>query len=157
MYIGGFGFILLFIIACAAPAPEVVVEKKPPTPVIKVDKTKTDCITLADLDPAIRSDIEDAFTLYRDDIRFKKYASAKTLWKKAYYAAPGANGTATYHFDDGIKIYDHLFKQERNETLKQSLVDTILSIYDKRLECFPDDGTIKARKAFNSYLSLIHI
>ena len=142
--------LMLFIIACAAPAPEVVVEKKP-EPVIKVDQSKTDCITLADLDPSVRGEVEDAFTLYRDDIRFKKYKSARALWKKAYYSAPGANGTATYHFDDGIKIYDHLFRNETDEEMKQSLVDTIISIYEKRRECFPDDGTSKAHQAFNSY------
>ena len=66
---------------------------------------------------------------------------------------PDPNGSATYHFDDGIKIYDYLFKNESDESAKAGLVDTILSIYDKRIECFPDDGTIIARKAFNSYYS----
>ncbi len=142
---------LSLLISCATPAPQIEAPAPPPTPEIKVVTNNTTCTTLADIDPAIRSDIEDAFTLYRDEIRFKKYPEAKELWQKAYYTAPGANGKATYHFDDGIKIYDYLFENEKDESKKGPLVDTILSIYDKRVSCFADDGTIIARKAFNSY------
>ncbi len=111
----------------------------------------TPCTTLDQLDPEVKSNTEDAFTLYRDEILFKRYDQAVGLWRQAYYTAPGANGKATYHFDDGIKIYDHLFKSTSSEELKQSYVDTIISIYDKRIECFGDDGTLSARKAFNGY------
>jgi tetratricopeptide (TPR) repeat protein len=111
----------------------------------------TPCTTLDQLEPEVRSNTEDAFTLYRDQIRFKNYADALPLWKVAYYNAPGANGQVTYHFDDGIKIYDHFYKNESDEERKAALVDTIMMIYDKRIDCFGDDGTITARKAFNSY------
>lgn len=131
-----------------------VIEEAPPEPiqpVIEVAQDLTPCKTLADLDASIRSDIEDAFTLYRDEIRRKDYEAAKELWQKAYYAAPGSNGKMKVHFDDGIKIYDYLQGLEKDATAKGMLIDTVLSVYDKRLECFEDDGTILARKAFNSY------
>lgn len=145
--------IICLIYSCATTTTTVVEEKPEITPEIQVNRDATTCTTLADLAPGVRSSTEDAFTLYRDEIRFKRYTAARKLWKVAYYNAPGSNGSATYHFDDGIKIYDHLFRKETDEARKAVLVDTILSIYDKRLECFPDDGTIKARKAFNSYYS----
>ncbi len=152
-YIISLVLITYLLVACATQAPIVVEEKAPAAPVIEVVKSNTDCTTLLDIDPAIRSDTEDAFTLYKDEIRYKKYEAALLLWKTAYYTAPGANGKMTSHFDDGVKIYDYLFKKEIDENKKAALVDTILSIYDKRLECFEDDGTIIARKAFNSYYS----
>jgi len=144
--------ILMSLVGCSSTATvtEAPVET-PKAPVIEVAKDKTPCTTLADIDPAIRSATEDAFTLYRDEIRFKNYEAAKGLWKQAYYTAPGSNGKMTVHFDDGIKIYDYLFGLEENQAAKAPLVDTILSVYDKRIECFEDDGTILARKAFNSY------
>lgn len=149
-----FSAMALLMISCGAPVTEVIIPEKEPEAVIEVDQTATTCTTLADLDPAIRSETEDAFTLYRDQIRFKNYPEAKGLWRMAYYRAPGANGKATYHFDDGIKIYHYLFENETDDSKKQGLVDTILSVYDKRVECFgDDDGKMKARKAFNRYYS----
>lgn len=129
-------------------APEVKPTSAPP-----LRERLTECTTLDDLSPSLKSSTEDAFVLYRDQIRFEKYSQAAELWKKAYYTAPGANGRVTYHFDDGIRIYDHFFKNNTDKNLERVLVDTILSIYDKRIECFEDDGTILARKAFNSYYS----
>ena len=145
---------ILILNSCATTAPEVVeVKQEPPALFTQKKEILTDCTTLFDLDPSIQSSTEDAFTLYRDQVRFGSFEEARRLWKIAYYRAPGSDGKATYHFDDGIKIYDHFFRNESDETRKQSLVDTIMSIYDKRMACFQDDGTIKARKAFNSYYS----
>ena len=145
---------LLFIWACSPSTTEVVQAEPKPTPKPMPKKERlTDCITLDDLDPGLKSATEDAFTLYRDQIRFRNFPEAKDLWKQAFYTAPGANGRATYHFDDGIKIYDYLYKNMEDESKKGGLVDTILSIYNKRMSCFEDDGTILARKAFNSYYS----
>ena len=142
---------LVFVFACSPSTTEVVTAPEPQPVVRQPKEILTDCKTLFDLDPEVQSKTEDAFTLYRDNIRFKNYEEAEELWKLAYYTAPGANGRATYHFDDGIKIYDHFFKNESDNAKKAELVNTILSIYDKRMECFEDDGTIEARKAFNSY------
>lgn len=143
------------ILACSPSVTEPIVSQPETKPVPKPPEKErlTDCTTLDDLSPAIRSTTEDAFVLYRDQIRFEKYNEAAQLWKKAYYTAPGANGRVTYHFDDGIRIYDHFFRNNSDKSRESGLVDTLLSIYDKRMECFEDNGTILARKAFNSYYS----
>ena len=113
--------------------------------------SQTPCATLEEIPIEIKESVEDAFTLYRDQMRFGLLKDALPLWRHAYYNAPGSNGNVTYHFDDGIKIFDDLFKKATDTEIKRAYVDTILSIYDKRVECFGDDGTIAARKAFNSY------
>lgn len=145
--------ILLIIISCSTTSTEIVTPVEDPNPIpAKPEKERlTTCITLDDLTPQLRSSTEDAFTLYRDQIKFKKYGKAKQLWKQAFYTAPGANGRVTYHFEDGIKIYNHLFNEATGEVVKAGLVDTVMSIYDKRIECFGDDGTLVGRKAFDSY------
>lgn len=143
-------------LSCSPKTSEELVITKPDSEIPKtktedVDKPLTTCTTLSQLTPAVRSEVEDAFTLYRDQIRFEKFDNALALWKKAYYAAPGANGKVTYHFDDGIKIYNHLFQQTTDTKRKSGIVDTIMAIYSKRIECFADDGTVLAHRAFDSY------
>lgn len=140
--------------SCSPAVTEPIVQEKP-TPVVEQPKleSRTNCTTLDDLDYSLRSNTEDAYVIYRDQIRFKNWERARQIWKQAFYTAPGANGRVTYQYDDGIKIYDHFFKAASDETLRAALVDTILSIYDMRMECFEDDGTILARKAYNSYYS----
>ena len=147
--------LLIFLISCSTSTTEVIIQE-PEVQQPKVQEQRevlTSCTTLYDLDAATRSSTEDAFTLYRDQMMFKNYEEAEKLWKVAYNKAPGSNGKATYHFDDGIKIHHHFFQNETDEDKRAELVSTILSIYDKRMECFDDDGTIQARKAFNSYYS----
>lgn len=145
---------VMMIYSCSPKVIEPVVQE-PTRQVVQqpVLESRTDCVTLNDLEPTLQSTTEDAYVIYRDRIRFEDWDGARAYWKQAYYTAPGANGRVTYHFDDGIKIYDHYFKQATDQGIQEALVDTILSIYDKRLECFEDDGTILARKAYNSYYS----
>ena len=145
---------LMVICSCSPKVTEPVVEA-PPQQVVQQPRLEslTDCITFDDLDRSLRDRTEDAYVIYRDQIRFEKWDRAREIWKQAYYNAPGANGRVKYQYDDGIKIYDHYFKQATDTDVQAALVDTILSIYDKRVECFEDDGTMLARKAFNSYYS----
>ena len=142
---------VMMIYSCSPKVIEPVVQE-PTRQVVQqpVLESRTDCVTLNDLEPTLQSTTEDAYVIYRDRIRFEDWDGARAYWKQAYYTAPGANGRVTYHFDDGIKIYDHYFKQATDQGVQEALVDTILSIYDKRLECFEDAGTILARKAYNS-------
>ncbi|MEL6122594.1 MAG: hypothetical protein AAFR14_02645 [Bacteroidota bacterium] len=138
--------------ACSTQTAEVVAPTTPEvtTPQKQEAPRLTSCITLDDLDPSIRSRTTDAFTLYRDQVKYKNYPKAKDLWREAFYTAPGANGRASYHFDDGVKIYYNLFREATTQD-RQGIVDTVLAIYDKRIECFGDDGKILARKAFDCY------
>ena len=104
-----------------------------------------------ELSGAAKEDAETAYVLYRDYIKSKEYDTALSLWKKAYYAAPAANGRIKYQFDDGIKIYKYMYEQTSDNALKQAYHDTIMAIYDKRAECYPDPGYVEGRKAFDKY------
>ncbi len=145
----GLGFV-----ACSPKIEEVVLVPDPaPKPAPIVEERLTSCTTLDDLSGSLKIKTEDAFTLYRDQFKFEKYEKARDLWKQAFYSAPGANGRVTYHFRDGVQIYTNLF-QYAAEPLKQGMVDTILAIYAKQMECFPDDGTTRASRAFDAFYQL---
>jgi len=98
---------LMVICSCSPKVTEPVVEA-PPKPVKQQPRLEslTDCITFDDLDRSLRDRTEDAYVIYRDQIRFEKWDRAREIWKQAYYNAPGANGRVKYQYDDGIKIYE---------------------------------------------------
>ena len=103
-----FSFIALVLLstACTPKTVEQVTEvEKPKVETPKETLVDNPCTTLNDLSGAAKEEAETAYVLYRDYIKSKEYDTALTLWKKAYYAAPAANGRIKYQFDDGIKIY----------------------------------------------------
>lgn len=142
--------IIIFLFACSTKTTEVVVDKTPTVekPIEVVDNP---CITFSKLSPAERDETETAYVLYRDLVKLKKYNEALDLWKQAFYAAPAGNGKITYQFDDGVAIYKALFSQSKEATEKQAIVDTIMNIYAKRIECYGEADYIKARMAFDYY------
>ncbi len=144
--------IAILSFACTPKTVEKVTEVETPKPAPKEEKiTENPCTTLNDLSGAAKEDAETAYVLYRDYIKSKEYDTALSLWKKAYFAAPAANGRIKYQFDDGIKIYKHLYEQSSDNNLQKSYHDTIMAIYDKRAECYPEPGYVEGRKAFDKY------
>jgi hypothetical protein len=109
------------------------------------------CVTFSDLSSQDRDEIETAYVLYKDLVKEQKYKDAFPLWEKAYYGAPGSNGSVKYQFDDGVAIYSDMFRNETDETKKAIYVDSVMSIYNKRMECFGDEAYIQGRKAFDYY------
>ncbi len=109
------------------------------------------CTMLSDLSPAAQEEAETAYALYRDFLKLKEYDQAFDLWKQAYYPAPAANGRVKYQFDDGIKIYKHFYSQATDPADKKMHFDSIMAVYDKRAECYPEPGYVEGRKAFDMY------
>lgn len=143
-------FVLLVLIACSPKVTEPVVEEKPPV-VERPDEPDNPCTTFKDLTVSQRDEAETAYVLYKDQIKLKNYSDALPLWTTAYEMAPASNGRIKYQFDDGVKIYKELFKQSTVEAERKSYVDKIMSIYDKRVECFGEPYYVSGRKAFDSY------
>jgi hypothetical protein len=109
------------------------------------------CSTFNNLDPMGKDQAETAYVLYKDQVNMKDYEAAYPLWKKAFTLAPAANGRVTYQFDDGIKIFDHFFQKASSEEVKKQYLDSIMSVYDKRIECLGDEAYVAGRKAFDYY------
>ncbi len=125
---------------------EPVADTKP-----KKKRPNTPCTILDDLSPALKDDTETAYVLYKDFIKLKKYNQAMPYWRKAYTRAPAANGRIKYQFEDGIILYRDLYDRAEDPDMKATYLDTIMQIYDKRVECFGDPGYVAGRKAFDYY------
>ena len=152
---------ICLILACSPQITETVKipESQPiPTQVYPSENAKdadNPCTTLEDLEASLQDEVWEAYSLYKDEMRAKNYEGALKLWKKAFDNAPAANGRVTYQFDDGVRIYKYLFEQTEDKDQKREYVDAIFGIYDKRLECYPNDKyTVLGQKAFNSYYDL---
>jgi len=142
------GLALLAFIACTPKATEVV-EEAPPPPQVATVETNTPCKTFASV-TTNRDEIETAYVLYRDAYKAGKYEEAFPIWEKAFNAAPAANGKVKYQFEDGIYMYRVKYDLAP-EGEKEMIVNKIMELYDKKSECFGQDGYNAGRKAFDYY------
>jgi len=142
----------IFIFACTPKVTEPVIQKKEKVvEIIEPEMPNNPCKTLNKLSGYDRELVETAYVLYKDLVKVKKYDEALPYWKKAYFGAPAANGSIKYQFEDGITMYKHFYTQTTDLDLKKSYVDTIMMIYDKRVECYGEPAYIEGRKAFDYY------
>ncbi len=80
--------------------------------------------------------IEDAHVIYRQEVKAKNYEAAFEHWKTAYEAAPTADGRRDFHYQDGIAIYTHFFKNTTDETKKEEYKNKILELYKAMINCY---------------------
>ena len=91
----------------------------------------------------------------RDRLRLEYWDEALPLWQKAFELAPAGDGRVKYQFDDGIKLYKHFFAETEDPGRKQIIADSLMWVYEKRIECYPDDEDyVNARLGFDSYYTL---
>jgi len=141
----------IYLISCS---PKVLIEEPVETkPIVikEVEKDTNPCIMLQDLSGASKEQTENAYVLYRDNLKMKNWDEAFKLWKIAYYGAPAANGSIKYQFEDGIKIYKQFYSVEKDALKKKEYMDSIMAIYDKRIECYGEESYVAGRKAFDYY------
>ena len=84
------------------------------------------------------------YSLYREFYKQKNFEDARVNWRYIFFNNPGARKSP---YVDGVKIYEHFIKAETDADKKKSLVDTLMIIYDKRIECHGEEGKVLARKA----------
>lgn len=170
-------FFLLMLLACSPKIQEQTSMEEtvkddmgsPPPPL-------TPCTTFTQLGDDIREITENAFVLYREALKRENYEEAIKQWKIAYYNAPGSNGVVKSHFSDGVALYSRLLKMiskskedsvdedsgKQADTTRgiildekqKAYLDTIMQIFDKRVECFGEDAAFYAQKGFDLYYNL---
>jgi len=82
-------------------------------------------------------------SLYREFIKQNNFKDALPHWRYVFFNAPGARQTTHV---DGVKLFKTLADAEKDSAKKAKYVDTILMIYDQRLNCFGMDGEVIGRK-----------
>ncbi len=140
--------LLLLVALLSACTPKVTEQISDETPTVS-DDVDSRCFKFTDA-PNSQSIIE-YHVLYRDLIRTNDFDGAFPYWKRAYEAAPAADGRRDFHFSDGIRIYNHKRKNTTDSVLIASYMDTVEQIYDHWLYCSNDEGYILANKGFNHY------
>lgn len=83
-------------------------------------------------------------SLYREFFKQNNFKDAATHWRYVFINAPAARQTT--HLD-GVKIFKSFADAEKDAAKKAKYVDTVLMVFDKRLECFGVDGDVLGRKA----------
>ena len=93
-----------------------------------------------------------AHVVYKQFLKLNDYKQSFPYWKTAFNIAPAADGKRKSHFTDGVKFYEYFIAQTNDQEQKNKYVDTIFQLYDKMLECFPEEEDyVNAVKAFDLY------
>jgi len=82
-------------------------------------------------------------SLYREFRNQKLYEDAMKPFRAALKGCPGAAKTL---YTDGATFYKYFIDKAKDEATKQAYVDTLLSIYDKRIEYYGEEGFVLGLK-----------
>ncbi len=99
--------------------------------------------------PEDKATAEEKNVLYSDAVKVKNYRAAVEPWTWLMQNAPNLNSSI---YINGAKIYKGLAKAEQNPARKAELVDSLLMIYDLRMEICGQEAKVLPRKAFDNYL-----
>jgi len=87
-------------------------------------------------------------SLYKEFVRQKNYADAMEGWRVVFDICPKATKSI---YLDGAKIYKDAIKKNKDAALKDAYVDTLMLIYERRIENFNQRESVKGRQGFDLY------
>jgi len=85
-------------------------------------------------------------SLYREFFKHSNYRDAITPWRKVFGSCPASSERM---YVEGITMYRSLIESESNPARQQQLIDTMLLIYDRRIEYFGGEGNVLGRKGID--------
>jgi len=100
------------------------------------------------VDSASRVECAMNISLYSEFYKQKNYNDAVKAWRGVFDNCPKASKNT---FIKGATIYKNLIVKEKNPTRKQELIDTLMLIYDRRIETFGDKGKVLSYKGADLY------
>jgi len=110
----------------------------------------SDCVKFQDIEKS--EEALEAYVLYRDFFKLNQYEEALPYWRKVYKLAPAADGQRYVVFTDGVYLFEYLSREATSQAKKYQYIDTLLTLYDEAIECYPDyEGYLMARKAYDVY------
>ncbi|WP_372776261.1 tetratricopeptide repeat protein [Mangrovibacterium sp.] len=84
------------------------------------------------------------FTLYDQFYKQRDYKSAYPHWIKVYRKYPKSSINIYHH---GINMYSNKVESAADQATKDAYIDTLMSIYDRRIKYFDQKGFVLGRKA----------
>ena len=84
-------------------------------------------------------------SLYQDYYRQKQYDESLTYWRNVYKYCPKVSKGI---YIKGVKLYEKKIKKTKDDKVfKELLIDTLMLVYDARVEHFGERGLVLGRKA----------
>ncbi len=87
-------------------------------------------------------------SLYSEFYKQKNYNDAVNSWRKVFNNCPKASKNT---YIKGANIYNNLIIREKDKTKKEALIDTLMMIYDQRIEYFGGKGRVYSYKGIDLY------
>ncbi|MCO5230772.1 MAG: tetratricopeptide repeat protein [Chitinophagales bacterium] len=83
------------------------------------------------------------YSLYKEYFKQGAFDRALPFWRESYFKSPGYRKSI---FVDGPDIYADLISNTENGELRERYIDTLMAIYDKRIQCWGDKGYVLTLK-----------
>jgi hypothetical protein len=99
-------------------------------------------------DSASRMECAKNISLYSEFYRQNNFKDAVRDWRKVFNNCPEASLNT---FIKGATIYKNLIAVEKNAANKEKLIDTLMMVYDKRIQVFGKEGAVLAYKGVDLY------
>lgn len=93
--------------------------------------------------PEIEEKCKQYISLYREFRNQNLYDDAIGPWRQAVNICPGAAKTL---YTDGVTFYRHMIDKTEDEATKQLYVDSLLQLYDQRIEHYGQEGFVLGLK-----------
>ena len=90
-------------------------------------------------------------SLYREFVKQKNYTDAVSGWRVAYNICPKSTKQL---YKDGEKIYKYFIKTSKKAKDKEAVdkyLDTLMQIYDQRIEIYKDKEVVSGRQGYALY------
>jgi tetratricopeptide (TPR) repeat protein len=99
-------------------------------------------------DEAARRECATNLSLYGDNYNQRNFKAAKPYWQKVLQICPAARQNAYIH---GVRMMKTWIEEERNPNRKNQLIDSLMMIYDLRIEHFDRRGILLGSKGMDLY------
>ena len=83
------------------------------------------------------------FSLYNEYYKQKNYKDALPYWKIVFAECPNVSSNIYLH---GVRMFDQKMNAAKDIEVKHSYLDTIMMIYDQRIQYFGREGYVLGRK-----------
>jgi tetratricopeptide (TPR) repeat protein len=80
---------------------------------------------------------------YREFFKWKEYDNAQESWTVLFREYPDASEKL---YVDGVTMYRHYIEKATDGAVRENKIDTLMLIYDQRMEFFGGEGNVLGRK-----------
>jgi tetratricopeptide (TPR) repeat protein len=84
-----------------------------------------------------------SYAISHDFLKHKEFDPAMPYWKIPFDECPLISKNV---YIDGVKLYRYLIEEEEDNLRRTELLDTLMLIYERRIQYFNEEGNVKGRQ-----------